>query len=72
MKRRHFIGAATASVLVPLAAGSRSVEAFAAISSHDDCAYFDERFETARRVAASWTRPRIEPSRFRATSPSDG
>jgi hypothetical protein len=54
MKRRHFIRAATASVLLPAALESRCLPALAALSPHDDYAFFDERFEQARRVVASW------------------
>lgn len=54
MKRRYFIGAATASVLIPMTVGSRSFQAFGAMPRPDDLAFFDERFEKARRIAASW------------------
>jgi hypothetical protein len=57
MKRRHFIGAATASVLAPVVLESQSFQALAAVSRPDDFAFFDERFEGARRAAASWTAP---------------
>lgn len=55
MKRRHFIRAATASVFVPAVLESPCLQALATLSSHDDYAFFDERFEQARRVAASWS-----------------
>jgi hypothetical protein len=54
LKRRHFIRGATASVLLPAALGSPSLLALTAPSSHGDYALFDERFENARRIAASW------------------
>jgi hypothetical protein len=51
MKRRHFIHAATASVLLPLAPGTA---VFAGTPRKWDYVFFDERFEQAHRVAASW------------------
>jgi hypothetical protein len=54
MKRRHFIRAATASVFLPAVLETPCVHALSTLSSHDDYAFFDERFEKARRVAASW------------------
>jgi hypothetical protein len=53
MKRRHFIHAATVSVLLP-AAATPHVAALATISQNWDYVFFDERFQKARRVAASW------------------
>jgi hypothetical protein len=50
MKRRHFLGAATASVLVPAALGQ-----CAAAPAAWDYAFFDERFERSRLVASSWS-----------------
>lgn len=55
MKRRHFIRAATASVFLPAALESQCLHALATLSLRDDYAFFDERFEEARRVAASWS-----------------
>jgi hypothetical protein len=46
IRRRHFIQAVTASVLLPACAWRRW-----------DYVLFDERFEQARRVAASWSAP---------------
>ncbi|MFL6599911.1 MAG: hypothetical protein ACJ8R9_01100 [Steroidobacteraceae bacterium] len=54
MKRRHFIRAATASLLIPVALESLSLHALSALSAYDDYAFFDERFENARRIAATW------------------
>lgn len=54
MKRRHFIRGVTASLLLPAALESPSLLALTARSSHGDYALFDERFENARRIAASW------------------
>jgi hypothetical protein len=53
MKRRHFIHAATASVLLP-AAATPCVAALASVSQNWDYVFFDERFEKARRLVASW------------------
>jgi hypothetical protein len=53
MKRRHFIHAAAASLLLPLDLEPRGASP-AAGSPHLDYAFFDERFQNARRVAASW------------------
>jgi hypothetical protein len=55
LKRRHFIQAATASVLLPTAVELPCLAALAASSPTHDYAFFDERFETARRLAASWS-----------------
>jgi len=53
MKRRHFIHAATASVLLPsLLTPGPAV--FAGIGRKSHYVFFDERFEPAHRVAASW------------------
>jgi hypothetical protein len=54
MKRRQFIHAAAASLLLPvdLTAGGA---ALAVDSPNLDYAFFDERFRNARRVAASWS-----------------
>jgi len=53
MKRRHFIHAATASVLFPCALTPGSA-VFAGIARKWDYVFFDERFEQAHRVAAAW------------------
>jgi hypothetical protein len=55
LKRRRFIQAATVSVLLPATVESRCLHAFAVLSPNDDYAFFDERFEKARRLAASWS-----------------
>lgn len=55
MKRRHFIRVATASLLVPAVLEPRCLSALAVLSPHDDHAFFDERFENARRLARSWS-----------------
>jgi hypothetical protein len=52
MKRRQFIGSA-AFLLVPVPDG-RSGQALAAAVAPGDYAFFDERFERARRIASSW------------------
>ena len=52
IRRRHFIGGSAASLLAALEWPSLS--ALAASHPHDDYAFFDERFEKARRIAASW------------------
>jgi len=54
MKRRHFIHAATASVLLPVAA-TQCVAALASLSRSADYVFFDERFARARRIAALWS-----------------
>jgi hypothetical protein len=54
MQRRHFIRAVTASVLLPAAAG-RSGAALGAGRQEWDYAFFDERFQSAHRLAESWT-----------------
>jgi hypothetical protein len=54
MRRRQFIHAATASLLLPTAVKT-CVAALATISQNRDYVFFDERFEKARRVAASWS-----------------
>ncbi len=53
MKRRHFIHAAAASVLLP--AAKPSLGALATLSIRWDYAFFDERFQSAHRVAATWS-----------------
>jgi hypothetical protein len=52
MKRRHFIGGSSAALLVPVALRWPESQAFA--TSPHDFAFFDDRFEKARQVAASW------------------
>ncbi len=52
MKRRHFLRAATASLLFP-AVLQQSRMALARASQKWDYVFFDERFEIARLVAAS-------------------
>jgi hypothetical protein len=54
MKRRHFIRGATASLLVPAALELPCFPALAALCARGDYVFFDERFEKARRIAASW------------------
>jgi hypothetical protein len=53
MKRRHFIQAATASMLLPPALVP-SPAVFAGIARKWDYVFFDERFEQAHRVVAAW------------------
>jgi hypothetical protein len=53
VKRRHFIQTATACVLLP-AAVKPCVVAFATVSQTRDYLFFDERFEKAHRIVASW------------------
>jgi hypothetical protein len=53
MKRRVFLGVATASALFP-AALRQANATLAAGSPKWDYVLFDERFETAHRLAASW------------------
>jgi hypothetical protein len=55
MKRRHFIRAATASLFIPAALESRCLHALAALCAYDDYGFFDERFENARSIAATWS-----------------
>lgn len=52
IKRRHFVGGSAASLLAVLE--WPSLPALAASPPHGDYAFFDERFEKARRIAASW------------------
>jgi hypothetical protein len=54
MKRRHFIHAAAASLLLPVDLKARGASP-AAGSPDLDYAFFDERFCNARRIAASWS-----------------
>jgi len=54
MKRRHFIARSAACLLAPAALEWPSLPALAAPHPHDDYAFFDERFEKARRIAAAW------------------
>ena len=54
MKRRHFIHAAMASVLLP-AAATPCVAALAPVSHNRHYIFFDERFQDARRITASWS-----------------
>jgi hypothetical protein len=53
MKRRHFIQAAMASVLLP-ASARPCTAALATVWRNRDFIFFDERFQKARRLAASW------------------
>jgi hypothetical protein len=53
MKRRHFLHAATASVLLPSAL-TPGPAVFAGIARKWDYVFFDERFAAAQRAAASW------------------
>jgi len=53
MKRRHFIHAASASVLLPSALVPGPA-VFAGIARKWDYVFFDERFEQAHRAVASW------------------
>jgi hypothetical protein len=53
MKRRVFLGIATASALLP-AALRQGTATLAAASPKWDYVLFDERFERAQRLAASW------------------
>src|SRR5262245_34853920 len=55
MKRRHFLHAATASVLFPSAPQLSGAAALASFFHKWDYAFFDERFERAQLVAASWS-----------------
>ncbi len=55
MKRRHFIQGATTSVLLLPVAAAPSVAAMAIVARDWDYAFFDERFENARRVASAWS-----------------
>ena len=52
MKRRHFIRAATASVLFPAVARTH-IATPKSLSEKWDYVFFDERFQGARRVAAA-------------------
>jgi hypothetical protein len=52
MKRRQFICAATASALLP--AAKLWGAAAATLSSQPAYVFFDERFQNARRAAATW------------------
>jgi len=54
LKRRHFIQAATVSVMLPAVLELHCLRALAELPPNDDYAFFDERFEKARRVTASW------------------
>lgn len=54
MNRRHFVRAVSALALVPAALESTRLAALTALSPRDGYAFFDERYEKARRVAASW------------------
>jgi len=53
MKRRHFIHAAAASLLLP-ADRKMGVAPLALYSPNLDYAFFDDRFHDAHRIAASW------------------
>jgi hypothetical protein len=52
VNRRHFIGGSGATLLVSGALGWPQLSALAA--SQGDYAFFDDRFEMARRIAAAW------------------
>jgi hypothetical protein len=54
-KRRHFIGGTAATLLASAAFEWPGLPAWAASLPQGDFAFFDERFEQARRIAASWT-----------------
>jgi hypothetical protein len=56
MKRRHFICAATASVLFPTAPWAH-IAAPKTLSQKWDYVFFDERFEDSRRIAAAVSGP---------------
>lgn len=53
VKRRQFIRAATAAVLLP-AVATPYVPARVSFSQERDYVFFDERFHEARRTVASW------------------
>jgi hypothetical protein len=53
INRRHFVGG-SAALLGTAVLELPALSAFAAPLPHPDHAFFDQRFETARRVAASW------------------
>jgi hypothetical protein len=55
IRRRHFIGGSAASLLVATAFELPCLPAWAASLPQGDYAFFDDRFEAARRIAASWT-----------------
>ena len=55
VKRRHFIGGSAATLLASAAFEWPSLPAWAASLPQGDFAFFDDRFEKARRIAASWT-----------------
>ena len=52
MKRRQFIRAATASVFLPAVGKPRDLHVLAQFFPRSDYAFFDERFEKARRLSA--------------------
>ena len=52
VNRRHFIGGSAATLLASAALGWPQLSALAA--SQGDYAFFDDRFEMARRIAAAW------------------
>ena len=52
VNRRHFIGGSAATLLASAALGWPQLSALAA--SRGDYAFFDDRFEMARRIAAAW------------------
>lgn len=54
MKRRQFIHAATAAVLIPVTVMS-SPAALGSLRRKWDYVFFDERFDRAHRVATSWS-----------------
>ena len=54
MKRRHFIRVATSSLALPLALKASSPGRLGATFQDPHIAFFDERFEPARRIAAAW------------------
>jgi hypothetical protein len=55
IQRRHFVGGTAATLLASAAFEWPSLPAWAASLPQGDFAFFDERFEQARRIAASWT-----------------
>jgi hypothetical protein len=54
INRRHFIGGSVASTFAATTLDWPSRSAIAAPLPQSDFAFFDERFEKARRIAATW------------------
>lgn len=52
MNRRHFIGAAASSLLIPLGITSAEAGPAAAASTRPDYLFYDDRFVAARQLAA--------------------